>query len=144
MLRWVEQNLPPVAGSAIVVPNCLPGVIRSAGTAWQATRHIDEIVFFGRLERRKGLGLFATTVRKLVADLGLRPTHQLDRQYFRSVYFREPGGILFEIATDVPGFVVDEPVETLGHDLKLPPFLEARRNEIEAVLPDLQIPERTA
>jgi glycosyltransferase involved in cell wall biosynthesis len=70
MRRWVEQNLPPVTGSAIVVPNCLPGVIRSAGTDWQATRQIDEIVFFGRLERRKGLGLFATTVRKLVADLG--------------------------------------------------------------------------
>ena len=73
-----------------------------------------------------------------------RPTHQLDRQYFRSVYFREPSGILFEIATDVPGFAVDEPVETLGHDLKLPPFLEARRKEIEAVLPDLQAVERTA
>ena len=80
----------------------------------------------------------AAMAQKLVADLGLRPTHQLDRQYFRSVYFREPGGILFEIATDAPGFAVDEPVETLGHDLKLPPFLEARRKEIEAVLPELQ------
>jgi len=86
----------------------------------------------------------AAMAQKLVADLGLRPTHQLDRQYFRSVYFREPGGILFEIATDAPGFAVDEPVETLGHDLKLPPFLEARRKEIEAVLPDLQAAERTA
>src|SRR5262249_47319134 len=52
------------------VPNCLPRVARLAGAAWQETRHIDEIVFFGRLERRKGLGLFATTVQKLVADLG--------------------------------------------------------------------------
>jgi glyoxalase family protein len=86
----------------------------------------------------------AAMAQKLVADLGLRPTHQLDRQYFRSVYFREPGGILFEIATDVPGFAVDEPGETLGHDLKLPPFLEARRKEIEAVLPELQATERTA
>ena len=84
----------------------------------------------------------AAMAQKLVADLGLRPTHQLDRQYFRSVYFREPGGILFEIATDAPGFAVDEPVETLGHDLKLPPFLEARRNEIEAVLPELHATER--
>jgi glyoxalase family protein len=75
--------------------------------------------------------------RKLVAEHGLRPTHQIDRQYFRSVYFREPGGILFEIATDSPGFAVDEPVESLGRDLKLPPFLETRRKEIEAVLPDL-------
>src|SRR5580704_192610 len=86
----------------------------------------------------------AAMAQKLVADLGLQPTHQLDRQYFRSVYFREPGGILFEIATDAPGFAVDEPVETLGRDLKLPPFLEARRKEIEAVLPDLQAAERTA
>jgi glyoxalase family protein len=74
---------------------------------------------------------------KLVKEHGLQPTHQLDRQYFRSVYFREPGGILFEIATDIPGFAVDEPVETLGRDLKLPPFLESQRKKIEAVLPEL-------
>jgi glyoxalase family protein len=77
------------------------------------------------------------TMATLVKEHGLHPTHQLDRQYFRSVYFREPGGILFEIATDVPGFAVDEPVATLGRDLKLPPFLEAQRKEIEAVLPAL-------
>ena len=82
--------------------------------------------------------------KRLRADHRLMPTEQVDRNYFRSVYFREPGGILFEIATDVPGFAVDEPVETLGHDLKLPPFLEARRKEIEAVLPELQAAERTA
>jgi glyoxalase family protein len=72
-----------------------------------------------------------------VKELGLQPTHQLDRNYFRSVYFREPGGILFEIATDAPGFAVDEPVATLGQHLKLPPFLEGRRKELEAVLPEL-------
>jgi glyoxalase family protein len=80
----------------------------------------------------------AAMAQKLVAEHGLQPTHQLDRQYFRSVYFREPGGILFEIATDAPGFAVDEPVESLGRDLKLPPFLEGRRKEIEAVLPELK------
>jgi glyoxalase family protein len=83
----------------------------------------------------------AAMAQKLVNDLGLNPTRQLDRQYFRSVYFREPGGILFEIATDAPGFTVDEPVETLGRDLKLPPFLEQRRKEIEAVLPELNTAE---
>jgi glyoxalase family protein len=57
------------------------------------------------------------------------------------VYFHEPGGILFEIATDAPSFTVDEPVESLGRDLKLPPVLEARRNEIEAVLPELDTAE---
>jgi glyoxalase family protein len=74
---------------------------------------------------------------------GLRPTEQKDRRYFRSVYFREPGGILFEIATDDPGFTVDEPATTLGTDLQLPPFLEPRREEIEAVLPPLQRPHET-
>jgi len=79
----------------------------------------------------------AAMAEKLVAVHGLHPTQQMNREYFRSVYFREPGGILFEIATDQPGFAVDEPVEPLGHDLKLPPFLESRRKEIEAVLPEL-------
>ena len=69
---------------------------------------------------------------------GLQPTNQKDRQYFRSVYFLEPGGVLFEIATDEPGFTVDEPEPTLGKDLKLPSFLESRRKEIEAVLAPLQ------
>jgi glyoxalase family protein len=75
--------------------------------------------------------------RKLVADHGMRPTEQKDRSYFRSVYFREPGGILFEIATDIPGFAVDEPLETLGEQLKLPAFLESHRKDIERVLPPL-------
>jgi len=67
----------------------------------------------------------------------LKPTEQIDRQYFRSVYFREPGGILFEIATDQPGFPVDEPLASLGTELKLPAFLEPRRRQIEAILPPL-------
>ncbi|WP_230533282.1 ring-cleaving dioxygenase [Microvirga roseola] len=76
-------------------------------------------------------------VQKLIAHHGIRPTEQKDRNYFRSVYFREPGGVLFEIATDEPGFAVDEPAERLGGALKLPPFLEARRASIEAVLPEV-------
>jgi glyoxalase family protein len=73
---------------------------------------------------------------------GLAPTPQIDRKYFRSVYFREPGGILFEIATDQPGFTVDEPLATLGRDLKLPSFLEAQRRDIEAALPRLDQAEK--
>ena len=61
----------------------------------------------------------------------------VDRFYFRSLYFREPAGILFEIATDGPGFAADEPVESLGERLALPPFLEGRRREIEAGLKPL-------
>jgi len=76
-------------------------------------------------------------VRRLREHHGQRVTEQRDRNYFRSVYFREPGGILFEIATDVPGFAVDEPAESLGQALKLPPQYEAQRARIEAVLPAL-------
>ncbi len=61
----------------------------------------------------------------------------VDRYYFRSLYFREPNGILFEIATDGPGFAADEPLESLGEKLALPPFLEGRRREIEAELKPL-------
>jgi glyoxalase family protein len=79
----------------------------------------------------------AAMAEKVEKNHGLQHTEQKDRQYFRSIYFREPGGILFEIATDQPGFAVDEPVERWGAELKLPPFLEPRRDEIEAALPDL-------
>ena len=67
-------------------------------------------------------------------ELGIRNSGEIDRFYFRSLYFREPNGILFEIATDGPGFATDEPMETLGEKLALPPFLEPRRKEIEAGL----------
>jgi glyoxalase family protein len=80
----------------------------------------------------------AEMARKLVTQHDLRPTEQRDRNYFRSVYFREPGGVLFEIATDIPGFAVDEPVASLGGSLKLPAFLEPHRREIEKVLPPLE------
>ncbi|MEO9789817.1 MAG: ring-cleaving dioxygenase [Aurantimonas coralicida] len=62
---------------------------------------------------------------------------EVERYYFRSLYFREPNGVLFEIATDGPGFAVDEPMESLGQSLSLPPFLEAKRAQIEAGLKPL-------
>jgi glyoxalase family protein len=67
-------------------------------------------------------------------ELGMRSSGPVNRFYFQSLYFREPNGILFEIATDEPGFTADEPLETLGEKLALPPFLEPRRREIEAGL----------
>ena len=76
-------------------------------------------------------------VKRLREAHGQRVTEQRDRNYFRSVYFREPGGVLFEIATDAPGFAVDEPAATLGEALKLPAGLEPMRARIEAVLPAL-------
>ncbi|HRF10132.1 MAG TPA: ring-cleaving dioxygenase [Xanthobacteraceae bacterium] len=70
--------------------------------------------------------------------LGLNTTEQIDRMYFHSIYFREPGGILFEIATDKPGFSFDEPKESLGTALKLPPWHEQNRAAIEQALPPLE------
>src|SRR4051794_9139933 len=69
-----------------------------------------------------------------LTGLGLRPTTVQDRKYFHSVYFRMPDGVLIEIATDAPGFLVDEPVETLGQGLSLPPWLEEQRETLEREL----------
>jgi glyoxalase family protein len=71
---------------------------------------------------------------------GLQVTDVRDRNYFHPVYFREPGGVLFEVATDPPGFAVDEEPEELGSTLKLPEWLEPRRQELERSLPPLTLP----
>jgi glyoxalase family protein len=73
-----------------------------------------------------------------LAEVGLRPTPVQDRKYFRSVYFRMPDGILIEIATDGPGFLVDEPPESLGQGLSLPPWLEPERDTLERELAPIE------
>jgi glyoxalase family protein len=78
-------------------------------------------------------------VREQLVARGLNVTPVIDRQYFHSIYFREPNGILFEIATDGPGFLIDEPADALGENLKLPPIYESKRNEIERVLPTIHL-----
>ena len=78
-------------------------------------------------------------VREQLVARGLNVTPVIDRQYFHSIYFREPNGILFEIATDGPGFLIDEPADALGETLKLPPIYESKRNEIERVLPTIHL-----
>jgi len=117
-------------GSGGVVDLCeaisLPGARMGRGS-------VHHIAFCARDD-----GEQADMARKLVAEYHLHPTGQKDRQYFRSIYFREPGGVLFEIATLEPGFAVDEPLADLGKSLKLPPFLEPRRRELEAMLPKLE------
>src|SRR5438105_3738192 len=75
-----------------------------------------------------------------LGEAGVRSTPIIDRYYFHSIYFREPSGVLFEIADDAPGFTVDGPVEELGSKIILPPFLEDRRAEIEARLTPLPDP----
>lgn len=80
------------------------------------------------------------TWRERLVKLGLNVTPVIDRTYFHSIYFREPGGVLFEIATDPPGFTVDEPAEQLGMQLRLPPWLEPQRQELMEALPHVQNP----
>ncbi|MBI3667652.1 MAG: ring-cleaving dioxygenase [Acidobacteria bacterium] len=115
---------------AVVDVLCLPaappgrvGVGTVHHVAWRASNDEEQKYWRGR-----------------IADLGFNVTPVLDRNYFRSIYFREPGGVLFEIATDPPGFTADEPPEQLGTRLKLPPWLEPHRAEIEQRLPPLHLP----
>jgi glyoxalase family protein len=78
--------------------------------------------------------------RRRLTELGYNVTTVVDRTYFHSIYFREPGGILFEIATDPPGFTLDEKVEELGDQLRLPEWLERSRPDLEQILPPIRVP----
>jgi glyoxalase family protein len=77
--------------------------------------------------------------RALLQNKGYYPTEILDRNYFKALYFHEEGGILFEIATDPPGFAVDETVTALGNKLMLPSWLESKREELEETLPPVEV-----
>jgi glyoxalase family protein len=109
----------------LVADNNQPRGLQGAATlhhvAFRAKDETEELEFMNRIRN----------------VLCLDTTEQIDRMYFRSVYFREPGGILFEIATDGPGFTWDEPKESLGTSLKLPPWYEPDREKIAKALPPL-------
>jgi glyoxalase family protein len=135
---------------------------RAAGEAGQRFRFVagegtpgaivDLVCEPGRMRGSMGVGVVhhiayrAATdeaqraLRQRIVDAGHDATPVLDRQYFHSVYFREPGGVLFEIATDPPGFSIDEPVAEFGRSLKLPSWLESQRDEIEASVTPLTVP----
>lgn len=100
----------------------------------QGTGSVHHVAFRARDDAEQ-----AEMRRKLVEEHRLHVTEQIDRTYFRSLYFRSPGGVLFEIATDEPGFAVDEPEATLGESLVLPAFLERRRAQIEATLAPIPV-----
>jgi glyoxalase family protein len=114
-------------------------------------RHIDVLIQTQLMHGRMGAGSVhhiafrasddaaQRSWREEIRELPLNVTPVLDRTYFHSIYFREPGGVLFEIATDPPGFGYDEPLETLGESLKLPPWLESQRDAIEHVLPSISL-----
>jgi glyoxalase family protein len=129
------------------------GRVRMGIGSGEAGKLVDIVDSPGAPPARNGLGTvhhvaFAVSdedeqlqLREELIRQGLAVTEVLDRCYFRSVYFREPGGILFEVATTRPGFTIDEDLDSLGSSLKLPPWEEQNREEIEAVLPRLSAPE---
>jgi glyoxalase family protein len=78
--------------------------------------------------------------REQLVELGYDVTPVIDRTYFHSIYFREPGGVLFEIATEQPGFTLDEKLDDLGRHLRLPQWMESARSQIEEILPPIQVP----
>lgn len=122
--RYITKALPTAATVDLLeTPNQSPGVGAGGTIHHVAFRVQDEEV--------------QEEIRQRVDERGLNVTPKIDRNYFFSVYFREPGGVLFEIATDNPGFTVDEPINELGTHLMLPPRYEPRRAEIERVLPAL-------
>ena len=82
--------------------------------------------------------------REALVGAGRQVTRVINRKYFHSIYFREPGGVLFEIATDLPGFTVDEPAESLGSALQLPPQYEGRREALKFNLPPIVVPTSAA
>jgi len=82
--------------------------------------------------------------RQELTTAGRNVTPVIDRWYFKSIYYREPGGVLFEIATDGPGFTVDEPPEKLGSTLSLPPWFQVRRERLDEILPPIVVPTTTA
>jgi glyoxalase family protein len=122
----VAKGVPSAIVDLVCAPEGRPGRV-AVGTvhhvAWRTPTNEEQLHW-----RR--------TLSKLEYDV----TPIIDRQYFHSIYFREPGGVLFEIATDPPGFLTDETVNRLGASLKLPPWLEKIRPELEKVLPRVELP----
>jgi glyoxalase family protein len=104
-----------------------------APIGWVAAGTVHHIAFRARDDDQQ------LRWREQLGRLGFSVTPVVDRQYFHSIYFREPSGILFEIATDGPGFTIDEPAEQLGESLKLPPIYEPMRPEIEGMLPPIEL-----
>jgi predicted esterase/catechol 2,3-dioxygenase-like lactoylglutathione lyase family enzyme len=125
--RYTTADSEPGTLVDVRVVGGFPSAVSGAGTvhhvAWSVADDAAEVA-----------------VRQRVLDAGLQPTPVIDRNYFHSVYFREPGGVLFELATKPPGFTVDEPVEELGQHLMLPPQFESYRAQIEAALPPIHLP----
>jgi catechol 2,3-dioxygenase-like lactoylglutathione lyase family enzyme len=123
-----DDNAPGHSIDLLCMPDTHPGRVAAGSVHHIAFRALDDE------EQRLW--------RERLAELGYNVTPVIDRVYFHSIYFREPGGILFEIATDPPGFTLDEDLNQLGESLRLPPWLESARSQIEAVLPPVVLPQK--
>jgi glyoxalase family protein len=123
----VSTGVPGTIVDLICVPEGRPGRV-AVGTvhhvAWRTATDQQQL-----------------TWRETIRDLQYDVTPVIDRTYFHSIYFREPGGVLFEIATDPPGFAVDEPADQIGSSLVLPLWLEGERPELERILPPVHLPK---
>lgn len=127
IFRYAAKERGP---ASVIDLRCVPGLwpgVTGAGT-------VHHVAFRARTAEEQ------LNERNALVAKGFNVTPQIDRDYFHSIYFREPGGVLFEIATDDPGFTIDEPLDSLGRSLKLPKWLEQRRFEIEALLPNISLP----
>jgi glyoxalase family protein len=111
---------------------CMPDSRRASGGAGS----VHHIAFRARDDAEQ------LAWREKISSLGYNVSPVMDRTYFHSIYFREPGGILFEIATDPPGFTEDEKLEELGDNLRLPPWMEKARAQIEGNLPPITLPTK--
>jgi len=118
--------------SRIVDLLCLP----DSGVGRVAAGSVHHIAFRARDEQDQ------LQWREQLVDLRYDVTPVIDRIYFHSIYFREPGGVLFEIATEPPGFTFDETIEELGPHLQLPPWLNSARSQIEKILPPIHVPQK--
>ncbi len=130
--RFRFASLDHSAAGRIIDLLCLP----DSGTGRVAAGSVHHIAFRAKDEDEQ------LRWREHLVDLGYNVTPVIDRTYFHSIYFREPGGVLFEIATDPPGFTSDEKVEELGTHLRLPAWMESSRPQIEQILPRIQVPTR--
>jgi glyoxalase family protein len=122
----VSEGTPSTIVDLVCAPEGRPGRV-AVGTvhhvAWRTETDAEQVQW-------------RDTLKNLQYDV----TPIIDRQYFHSIYFREPGGVLFEIATDPPGFATDETIERLGSSLQLPPWLEPSRSELQRLLPRIELP----
>jgi glyoxalase family protein len=128
--NWEKEEEGNVRGANIVDVLCLPHT-------WQAAIGIGSV---HHIAWRTPTDKQQMVLRKNIVKAGLNATPIIDRLYFHSVYFHEPGGVLFEIATNPPGFTIDEKIEELGTHLTLPKWLEPTRKDLERVLPPVRLP----